>query len=841
MIFFFGVSVALAAPRIEVLESGLTVVVEARPSGGEVALDLRFPVGSEREGEGELGLAHLVEHRLLGGSRHVPPGVDWLDVAGVRWNAATTRDETSLWMTMHPSALERALFLVSDHLGWLGEGELERALEIDQRGVLQELEQRAADPVAPHLQAMVGLALAEGHPQRHSAAGLPAQIAAATPEQIRAFWVHHYAPEAAVLTLVGAIEEEQALEAVRRWFSDVPARPASAPPPLPAPRESGARATAPGSLPLTVYGWEVPGVTDPDAAALELLAPLLVGAFPEAVQPRPQAIYQGRARAGALLVAALGGSLEAAGGDPAARAVEALGAGVAPEALEEARAAALDRRAQQEASAAGRARSLGRCQLLFGRLDCAGQERARLEAVTAAEIAAVAGRWLSPGLRSELVVGPGVDSTLHAPSSSLPPAPPAPPPAPALEGGPDRSGPPPLGPAEPSPLPAPDRAQVGRVALAHLRVPGAREVLVEVALAQGRAALGADAAAAAAWAALVSRGPGLSASLDAERAVVRLQTSPEEAPAALARLATALRRPDLSRGALEEALPGLLSRVAGPAVALYRSWFGPESPYLFTPEPGQWAALRARHLRRLHRDLRRSRASILSAGDLPLEALREGLTAVARAAGGRREAPVVAAELSGGRAGLGFDRGGDRARATLALEMPPRGHPDEWLSEVVAHALEGACQGRLGNELGLIYGLDVQVERGLGFGLLVLTTETDTDHAPAALAEIEALVRRIARHGLPPELIDSARRELVRGWEASLSGAPAALLRYGAVHDGVDIEARRAGLLALSGATRADSQRVAARYLGEDAPLRWIIEGDRRALEGALSAPIQWR
>ena len=837
---------ALAAPltdaRIETLDNGLTVIVEARPELGAIGLDLRFPVGAERERRGQLGLTHLVEHRLFGGSRNVPPGVDWLDVAGIRWNAATSMDTTLVWMNFHPSALERALFLVSDHVAWLGHGDeaaLASALEADVAGVLQELEHRYPTPAARAPQTLLALAAPPDHPHAHDVGGRRADILAATPADIRSYWLTHYGPENAVLTLVGALDPDAALARVRAWFADVPARAPAPPPDLP-PITDGRDAGLVTEVEAWMAAWPTPSLGHPDAAALTLMAGALQRTGPDGAL----IAWSGRERLGFFLYA-LGGEPEAAARAASERLAEVRSdpAGGWAAGLEPARRAAVEAIERSLEQPQGRAGLLGACYLRWGDPNCVDDHVARLLAVSAEDISAAARRHLIDERRSTLTLSP---------DSAAPPPPEADPPpattrrqlAPWSEPRsgaprPDRSAPPPLGDESPSALPEPTALTLpGGAPLFHVRTPRAREVAVTVTVQRAPDASG---AATRAWAAAVSQAAGdprLSIDVGPDAARLSIRSAPEVLEEGLAALGAALGRLRAYGSALAAIVNAAEAASAlTPSAALARSWF-PDGP-LRPPSTEDWATLRPGELRRLSRRLRRAPITVVTAGDLTGSEMAERLTRhLPRRRGPGRQGAVatVPAPADRGMTGLPIP-GAPRALVLLTLEQPPLDHPDAWTAAALAHALEGAAQSRLGNELGLVYDLSVDVEQSAAHGRLVLRTEAAPEAVDAVVSELEALLATIARHGLRPALVDSARRDLLRRWERSLADADAAARRYAPYHRGSTVAADREGLDALAALTQPETRRVAERYLGESAPRRWLIAADPTRVKGL---PVHW-
>src|SRR5438128_4111607 len=104
-----------------VLPNGLHVILHEDHSVPIATVNTWFHVGSEREKPGRTGFAHLFEHLMFMGSGHVKPGEfdEWLEAAGGENNASTGNDRTNYYINVPSNALELALFLESDRMGYL--------------------------------------------------------------------------------------------------------------------------------------------------------------------------------------------------------------------------------------------------------------------------------------------------------------------------------------------------------------------------------------------------------------------------------------------------------------------------------------------------------------------------------------------------------------------------------------------------------------------------------------------------------------------------------------------------------------------------------------------------
>jgi zinc protease len=287
LLAFVGAALAGGDPlqveaTVHTLDNGLTVVLEEDHRTDHVALHLHYGVGSRDERPGEYGCAHLFEHVMFEGSTNVPAnGFDeWLTGAGGWNNAFTSEDETAYYMVFPSGALDLALFLESDRMGFLLEGLTEENLDNQQQVVLQERAEGYAAPNGRDYDALGRLQFPEGHPYHHPVIGTVADVEGFEVEAVRDFWRRHYRPRNAVLGLVGRFETEEVLARVEHWFADVPD---------PGPRESRAEGAEVAAVPQeglleddvedwSVYlSWQTVPRGHQDEPALDLLGWILVG------------------------------------------------------------------------------------------------------------------------------------------------------------------------------------------------------------------------------------------------------------------------------------------------------------------------------------------------------------------------------------------------------------------------------------------------------------------------------------------------------------------------------------------------------------------------------------
>jgi zinc protease len=209
---------------VETLDNGMVLIVLPDHRTDTVALHVTFGVGSRDEQVGELGCAHLFEHLMFEGSKSVPVNKfdEWLTLGGGENNAYTSNDVTAYHMTFPSGALDLALFLESDRVGFLDAGLTQENLDNQQLVVLQERNEGYAEPNGRDWDVLARLMYPPDHPYHHPVIGTVADIEGFTVEGVNKFWREHYGPKNAVMAIVGNIEPEEAVRQVKHWFSDVP-------------------------------------------------------------------------------------------------------------------------------------------------------------------------------------------------------------------------------------------------------------------------------------------------------------------------------------------------------------------------------------------------------------------------------------------------------------------------------------------------------------------------------------------------------------------------------------------------------------------------------------------
>jgi len=280
---------AAAQTRLEVpytqftLPNGLHVIIHEDHRVPIVSVNTWYHVGSSRERPGRTGFAHLFEHLMFMGSGHVKPGEfdDLLEAAGGTNNGSTETDRTNYWIDVPSNALELALFLESDRMGYLLDAMTPQTVDA-QRDVVKN-ERRQSYENRPYGMAEITLTemlFPEGHPYHWPVIGYMPDLTAAGYDDVVNFFKKYYAPANASLVIAGDVETAAARRLVEKWFSDVKPGARVEPPTIPGVAlESVQKRTITDrvQLPRLYLAWITPRHLEPGDAALDMVAEILAG------------------------------------------------------------------------------------------------------------------------------------------------------------------------------------------------------------------------------------------------------------------------------------------------------------------------------------------------------------------------------------------------------------------------------------------------------------------------------------------------------------------------------------------------------------------------------------
>ena len=274
---------AASLPRIEFtdtkLDNGLRVILAADHSAPVVAVNVIYNVGSRDERPGRTGFAHLFEHMMFQGSENVGKGEHFslLENNGGDFNGTTNEDRTTYFEILPKNQVDLGLFLEADRMGKLS---VNQANLDNQRNAVQE-ERRLGVDNQPYGKAELEIdnLTFDCFAYKHSTIGSMADLNAANLQDVQEFFRIYYAPNNAVLSLVGDFDPAEVIEKVKKYFGGIPQQP----PPAAASacqedRYGERRETVMDPLarqPLLLISYQIPSGDAPENYAARVLADIL--------------------------------------------------------------------------------------------------------------------------------------------------------------------------------------------------------------------------------------------------------------------------------------------------------------------------------------------------------------------------------------------------------------------------------------------------------------------------------------------------------------------------------------------------------------------------------------
>ncbi len=263
------------------LDNGLDVLVHEDRGCPIVAVNVWYHVGSKNEKPGRTGFAHLFEHLMFEGSQHYDKGYFHpLQEAGALLNGSTNADRTNYWEVVPRNALELALWMESDRMGYLLPALTDAKFENQREVVLNERRQNYENrPYGFTSMAIAAALYPPDHPYHWATIGSADDIRAARLDDVRAFFQTYYRPRNASLALAGDVDTNEALELATRYFGDLDAGDALpafvAAPPVAIASEQRLVLEDRVELPRLYLSWHSPALFSADDAELDLVAEVL--------------------------------------------------------------------------------------------------------------------------------------------------------------------------------------------------------------------------------------------------------------------------------------------------------------------------------------------------------------------------------------------------------------------------------------------------------------------------------------------------------------------------------------------------------------------------------------
>jgi zinc protease len=261
------------------LANGLDVIVHEDHHVPVVAVNIWYHVGSKNERPGRTGFAHLFEHLMFEGSEHhntgyFPP----LQHAGALLNGSTNTDRTNYWEVVPTSAIDLALWMESDRMGYLLPALTRERFETQRDVVLNERRQNYENrPYGFALMAILATLYPPDHPYHWMTIGSAEDIRAMQLDDVQSFFRTYYHPSNASLVLAGDIDTARGFELADEYFGDIPGgtRPSRVTAAASQPREVRLLLEDRVELPRIYMAWHSPAMFAPHDAEMDLVGDLL--------------------------------------------------------------------------------------------------------------------------------------------------------------------------------------------------------------------------------------------------------------------------------------------------------------------------------------------------------------------------------------------------------------------------------------------------------------------------------------------------------------------------------------------------------------------------------------
>ena len=261
------------------LKNGLRVIVAEDHTAPTVAIAVNYNVGSADERARRTGFAHLFEHMMFKGSENVGPGEHMALVFnnGGTMNGTTNSDRTLYFEVLPANQLELGLFLEGDRMKSL---DITKANLDNQRNAVQE-ERRLGIDNQPYGETFERISeqAYDDFAYKHSTIGSMEDLNAATVDDVATFFKTYYAPNNAVLSIVGDVDTKKTMALVEKYFGPIARQPQPKRPDLTEPPHTAERRSTLDDplarLARVDIAWIVPPSGGPDGDALDVLSDVL--------------------------------------------------------------------------------------------------------------------------------------------------------------------------------------------------------------------------------------------------------------------------------------------------------------------------------------------------------------------------------------------------------------------------------------------------------------------------------------------------------------------------------------------------------------------------------------
>jgi predicted Zn-dependent peptidase len=205
------------------LPNGLRVLIHQDHTTPLAAMNIVYDVGARDEHPDKTGFAHLFEHLMFEGSKHIPNYDTPLQLAGGSNNAFTSNDVTNYYLTVPASNIEVGFWLESDRMLELAFSQ--EKLDVQKKVVSEEFKQRYLNQPYGDIWLLARPLIYKKHPYQWATIGKDlSHIEQATLDDVKDFFYRFYAPNNAVLVVSGNVEVPAMLQLAEKWFGPIPRR-----------------------------------------------------------------------------------------------------------------------------------------------------------------------------------------------------------------------------------------------------------------------------------------------------------------------------------------------------------------------------------------------------------------------------------------------------------------------------------------------------------------------------------------------------------------------------------------------------------------------------------------
>src|SRR3990167_871362 len=258
------------------LPNGLKIIVREDHRAPVVESSIWYKVGASYESNGETGISHMLEHMMFQGTTKFGPGVfnQMIGDSGGDNNAITSEDYTVYFETTSPKQLENIFLLEADRMQNLLLDD--KAFQTERKVVMEERRMRVDDAPQSMTYERFRATAFVNSPYHHPTIGWMTDIEHYTANDLRRWYDTWYAPNNAVIVIVGDVKADQVLALAKKYFGDIKPKTVPTLKPRNEVRAFGKKEIQvhlPAQLPWLIMGYQVPT----SSYALMLCADILSG------------------------------------------------------------------------------------------------------------------------------------------------------------------------------------------------------------------------------------------------------------------------------------------------------------------------------------------------------------------------------------------------------------------------------------------------------------------------------------------------------------------------------------------------------------------------------------